>query len=64
MKPDDPRHGTLNGYTTHKCRCELCKKAQRDYACKRKQKQIIYIKRLEEENRYLHERIKQLTEAL
>lgn len=22
--PDDPRHGTDNGYVNHGCRCELC----------------------------------------
>lgn len=25
LAPGDPRHGTLNGYNWHKCRCELCK---------------------------------------
>jgi hypothetical protein len=26
IKPGDgdPRHGTLNGYTNHACRCDLC----------------------------------------
>jgi len=23
----DPRHGTINGYTNHACRCELCRAA-------------------------------------
>jgi len=25
------KHGTLNGYKYHRCRCDLCKKANRDY---------------------------------
>jgi hypothetical protein len=25
--PTDPRHGTINGYTNHSCRCELCRAA-------------------------------------
>jgi hypothetical protein len=27
----DPRHGTANGYTNLKCRCERCTVAWRDY---------------------------------
>ena len=27
LPPDDPRHGTVNGYSNHKCRCELCRGA-------------------------------------
>lgn len=23
--PDDPRHGTVNGYSNHKCRCDRCR---------------------------------------
>lgn len=34
LAPDDPRHGTLNGYTNYGCRCEPCSiagtKDQRD----------------------------------
>lgn len=26
----DPRHGTVNGYTNLKCRCDKCKQAIRD----------------------------------
>ena len=29
LKPDDPRHGTPNGYTNHYCRCNKCKEANR-----------------------------------
>lgn len=25
--PDDPRHGTTNGYTNLKCRCQRCRDA-------------------------------------
>lgn len=31
---DDPRHGTLNGYTNLKCRCSPCRTARNDYAQK------------------------------
>lgn len=27
--PDDPRHGTVNGYGNHGCRCEACRDAHR-----------------------------------
>jgi len=31
IKPGDgdDRHGTLNGYTNHACRCDLCREANR-----------------------------------
>ncbi|MEI7715295.1 MAG: hypothetical protein WCI78_04260 [Mycobacterium sp.] len=29
LEPDDPRHGTLNGYGNHYCRCDRCKEANR-----------------------------------
>lgn len=29
--PEDPRHGTLNGYSNYQCRCENCKAAYLDY---------------------------------
>jgi hypothetical protein len=28
--PDDPRHGTVNAYTYHGCRCDRCKEANRE----------------------------------
>ena len=31
MNPDDPRHGTMTGYTSGKCRCSLCKAAAKAY---------------------------------
>lgn len=30
LAPDDPRHGSMNGYTNYGCRCERCKEAQRE----------------------------------
>ena len=39
--PNDPRHGTYGGYCNHGCRCEACRKAQREYGkVKRKKKQL------------------------
>jgi hypothetical protein len=34
MTPDDGdvRHGTINGYTNLKCRCDLCRRAWADYS--------------------------------
>jgi len=29
--PRDPRHGTLNGYINHGCRCDRCKAANTEY---------------------------------
>jgi hypothetical protein len=31
MKPDDPRHGTANGYSNLKCRCAPCTAAWAEY---------------------------------
>jgi hypothetical protein len=31
LSPDDPRHGTHNGYANWKCRCEPCLEAAREY---------------------------------
>jgi hypothetical protein len=31
LAPDDPRHGTPNGYANLGCRCEFCRKAQTAY---------------------------------
>jgi hypothetical protein len=27
----DPRHGTMNGYINHGCRCDLCRAANTEY---------------------------------
>jgi hypothetical protein len=29
LKPDDPRHGTTNGYGNLHCRCDRCREAKR-----------------------------------
>jgi len=31
LAPDDPRHGTNNGYVNHGCRCEPCHEANKAY---------------------------------
>lgn len=31
LSPDDPRHGTTNGYSNYKCRCDKCTKAHSLY---------------------------------
>jgi hypothetical protein len=36
MTPDDPRHGTVNGYTNLKCRCKSCRRAWADAAIRKR----------------------------
>jgi hypothetical protein len=36
IPPDDPRHGTLNGYSNLKCRCQPCREAWASYCQRRK----------------------------
>lgn len=36
LTPDDPRHGTANGYTNYSCRCPLCTLAKREQNLKYK----------------------------
>lgn len=36
LPPGDPRHGTLNGYTNWRCRCESCRGANTAYARRRR----------------------------
>ena len=31
LAPDDPRHGTFNGYASHRCRCDECRRANAAY---------------------------------
>jgi hypothetical protein len=31
LAPDDPRHGTRNGYGNLRCRCDACRVAAREY---------------------------------
>lgn len=37
--PDDPRHGTLNGYNRHKCHCVRCREAKS--AAERRRRQAM-----------------------
>lgn len=36
MTPDDPRHGTWNGYQNLKCRCQDCRTAWAAYTFERR----------------------------
>ena len=38
--PDDPRHGTTNGYVNLGCRCERCRTAWRVYIRERRRARI------------------------
>lgn len=31
LKSRDPRHGTVNGYAYHQCRCDRCRAASKQY---------------------------------
>lgn len=44
--PTDPRHGTVNGYGNHGCRCELCRDAHR-------RSHYEYIARCKQEGRVI-----------
>lgn len=41
LAPDDPRHGTPNGYNNHKCRCARCTKAWGEYGTARRRRRGI-----------------------
>lgn len=41
LAPDDPRHGTVNGYGNHACRCDPCREAHR-------KNHAAYMKRVRE----------------
>lgn len=30
LAPGDPRHGTVNGYSNYRCRCQACTRANTD----------------------------------
>lgn len=49
--PSDPRHGTTNGYSNLRCRCELCTEAWRQY-------HLVYMhshpEQLERHSDYMH----------
>lgn len=38
MNPDDPRHGTVNGYVNLDCRCQPCRDAHAAYCLKYKRR--------------------------
>jgi hypothetical protein len=40
LGPDDPRHGTLNAYTNHNCRCDACRKANAEYNLESKRRRV------------------------
>lgn len=44
MKPDDPRHGTMTGYVSGKCRCPLCKAAAKAYRKEYRQRHLESIR--------------------
>lgn len=39
LASDDPRHGTLSGYTNHACSCEPCRTAMAVYRAGRRARQ-------------------------
>lgn len=51
----DTYHGTLNGYTNHKCRCDECKNAIRQYYSeyreKNREKCLEYYREYNAKNR-------------
>lgn len=38
LYPDDPKHGTNNGYINYGCRCERCVKAASEYRKRRRER--------------------------
>jgi hypothetical protein len=50
LAPDDPRHGTPNGYGNLRCRCEPCRTAWRDYVSGRGYNKADYLKRWRAKN--------------
>lgn len=43
MNKDDPRHGTINGYSNRHCRCAECRKAWTAYLKKRRAERALLI---------------------
>lgn len=54
LEPDDPRHGTYNGYHNYRCRCRPCTQAHTDYIRARNHR--LGIHRPREDYLYLHTR--------
>jgi hypothetical protein len=59
LPPNDPRHGTINGYSTLGCRCDRCRAAGTKAARRRRLRELDHIRELEEENEYLRMRLAQ-----
>jgi len=59
LPPNDPRHGTINGYSTLGCRCDRCRAAGTAASKRRRQRELDHIRELEEENEYLRMRLAQ-----
>lgn len=39
----DPRHGTMNGYQNHRCRCDDCKSARSEFGRSDAQREYLRI---------------------
>ena len=46
LADDDPRHGTVNGYSNHRCRCDACRQANTAHS-------RAYMQRVRAERRIL-----------
>jgi hypothetical protein len=47
LAPDDPRHGTANGYNNYLCRCEPCRQAWATYTRETNHRRGINLPRAE-----------------
>lgn len=43
LDPDDSRHGTVNGYINHKCRCPECREANRQEVAKARRRRFLTV---------------------
>jgi hypothetical protein len=41
LDPDDPRHGTVTGYSNHDCRCASCREAWRVWSAQRRRRRGV-----------------------
>jgi hypothetical protein len=46
LQPDDPRHGTVNGYGNLGCRCDACRTAHREHS-------VMYMRRMRQSGHLL-----------
>jgi hypothetical protein len=44
LEPGDPRHGTVNGYDNHRCRCDDCKAAWARISADRRRRRAYVIR--------------------